>query len=914
MSAKIQAANATELQPATTITKRNFTLPIALGGASGQVAGASQWAFIKLPSPFTGNQLFNIMGGDFDRNGLINVTGQTGLVIGGPSSANSTRRMRWRIGTSNRNSDSMSQFADGTGYLMGWGTANAGSNGTPDWREFIAFCPVGGTPESAVFTHISAHTSSSTTAMLANIGSAIAGAASARTPVGFEYEHVAYIDGDFPWDSLNNRPHHDAIAALAGSGIHPFRTYAELIAQQNAGTLPYANQRSNGDASNPRNGRSEMIFYVPLRSIADLTNQGTGPANTLQKADYNGLTDGFVASTPLIAPPHWTPGTTAPSINDPQLRGFGGAGTRTLSFSGTYDLLNTTALQRRLTYDTSPVNEGAVAGAVVPGFNWSTAGMVLEGGVAICNIQIPYGGPYVLEWRDANDNLVMSAPLGKLVVGLSFEVEGQSGARLAMLTNAANLPLGPNNLGVALPADALGYAFVLNNNEANGASYLQPTPPPATSSIMLPGTTPNVGHGLVECVKEFSRHFPRMPLILKISAVNGIGMDSWNADAFVKFGSVFSASWKYRGTKGAVPGPLAADGAGIMGYSSRLTGGYVDGFITMWTGIEDTKAGRQAWLGHLANYYDANPNPLQIVFPPWRGHREPPDGNATVNNRASSMLFATEADECGPNGVLAPCLPDFVSDNTESLHSASEGPFGPGGGPVSDANKWGQASIGITIGREIARAYNRKIKPSGHPIVGAWFGNPGRTRVVVQLPRQMRTLIDPVSGLPTALSNRFSFSLNNGTAWGTAGFAGQAPDNVVAVTATLHASGWFVFLDRASGAWPETGLRVDWCREWPFGPTEMPDEANAEVMLRGLLYDLQTFRGATNLAVPRGAALCNVPAVGTGQGGVPVAAKGAPTVRSYQKMAGSRTVTFKGKKISTGEIVEKTFTLELEPA
>jgi hypothetical protein len=91
----------------------------------------------------------------------------------------------------------------------------------------------------------------------------------------------------------------------------------------------------------------------------------------------------------------------------------------------------------------------------------------------------------------------------------------------------------------------------------------------------------------------------------------------------------------------------------------------------------------------------------------------------------------------------------------------------------------------------------------------------------------------------------------------------------------------------------------------------MPNEANAEVSLRGLLYDAQTFRGATNLPVPRGGALCNVPAVGTGLGGVPVTTKGAPTIKSYQKMPGSRTVTLRGRKISTGEVVEKTFTLTL---
>ena len=758
----------------------------------------------------------------------------------------------------------MAQLGYSSTALIIDGVINIGTNAAPVWRNFATVCLAGGTPETFVgATATAAAFLSATTIKLFHQVFAAQSTGTSRTPAGLALEHTALVLGDFPWDTVNGRPHHDAIRALAGSGANPFLNYQGLVTAQNAATLPYANLRTEGGAQ----GRGAVELWFSLSTLtAGLVNQGSITSSdlsiTTQASNPNPLET--VAS---IAPAHWAAGIVPPAITVPDVRFVGGRGTRPVIRAGTYDAVGTASLQRRYVYGTGAVNTGAVAGEAVPGFDWATTGITLNAGAFTSTAALPVGGPYTLQVRDAAAPTVEAIPLTDNIVGTVMTLWGQSGAGLALRTGFGATTLGPNLLNVAVASGALGVAMRLNNNEAGGASYLRPAP---ATTVLRQGETPAVGHGFVLAVNEWAQHNPGHPLIVVVPAVNGTSMVDWANDALV----LTSPTWKFMGTK-TVPGAAAADGSGIVGYLALLLDSHVDLHTMMWTpGIADTLAGRAAWTAAIdARFTNAAAAPW-LIFPPWRGHRDLPDLSATVETRADSVAYVTEL---GGRGALGPYWPDIVSDGSGSLHAAhNTSAASPNtGNPVSDGNSVGQGRLGRGIGRAAAWVWERKIKAGAFNIAGAWFVDGGRTQIRVDLSRQVRTLN------AAAMANRFSISTNNGVTWPLAG---------VGFTAALDAGARSVTLTISSGSWAATNVRVDYCREWPSPPSQVADEANAEAALHGLLYDNQVFRGNTNLASPAGNVLASTNRIGAGVAGVGVAAKAAAKLVTSARFAGTRNV------------------------
>lgn len=870
MAIQVGTYQQTDLRLTSFTNKRNFNTALTGGPFSGDVVGHWRAFFVRLPSGYNLlNQRIVMAGADLNGAGSFNngndwTTRIPGGSLGTPT--NIRQRLQLMDATAwtslEGNITTISQIAIGTVYLVVTGVANTGSNASPVWRNFAAICPVGGTPESEVGA------TATTTTFLANTNQRIFEILLPRlttvaSPAGTTMEEVAYCTGDFPWDTANNRPHHDALAALATNGG---LTYETMLAAQNAGTLGYANLRTE----NGGNGKGRLEYRFTLRDLsAGLVNSGAIAGNLSEAGTPGGLT---VVSQ--IAPTQYNP-VVAPAITVPVVRFVGGRGTRPMVRTGTYGG-TTTSLQRRVIYGTSPVNEGAVAGAVVPGFDWSTSGMTLNAGQFTCSVALPVGGPYTLEIRDTNDTGNTAIPLTDNIVGTMVNLWGQSGAALALRMGGNNEPWGPNNLNVAIAANALGYALRLTNIDANGSStYQQPQP---GAAVMRQGTTPAVGHGFALAVNEWNAHHPRHPLAIVVPAINGTAMSDWAANALV----LGSASWRYLGSKVA-PGVSAADGSGVVGYHALLQDSYTDLHLIMWTpGMDPSSTVRANWTAAIDGLFSNSPTAPWLVFPPWRQSRELPDQSSTFVKRNEHVSYVAEL---GARGALAPYWPDVIADGTGSLHSANApSPGGvPSSGPISDANAVGQGRLGRGIGRSIAWYYDRRVKGEPLQIVGAAFTDGSRNVIRVQLPRQMRTL----NG--AALANRFSISLDNGVNFGLVGQAGNG--DATAVTAALASDGRSVTLTRASGAWPATNVRVDYCRDWPFGPTEAVDEANTEALLYGLLYDSQTFRGNTNLATPAGNALASSNLVGAGVAGVAVAAAGgAAALVSTTRLTGARTV------------------------
>lgn len=876
MSIRIQTLGATELRPANTVFKRDYRTAITVGGASGQVVGSYMAAWVKLPSPFTGNQSFNLFGADTDANGLVNETNQSGLQIGGPAASIGPLRMRWRVGTISVNNDGISQLAAGNAYLVLISPAtNIGTNASPAWIQWIAFCAPGGTPETLVVAQNTTLTNSAVQAIISNLFAA-ASTQSTRTPVGFELEHVAYIDGDFPWDTANNptagvtgsgRPHHAAIQALAGAGTNPFLDYAGLVAAQNAGTLPYANLRSNGDTP-ARPGRTAVSFWWKLPNLTTLANAGTGGTNPLVVTNYNSLSGGLTDGSLPLAPAHWSPGAAAPTITSTFDKFIPGRGVQAFTISGTYDAVNTTALERRW----------VLAGTSTPaaGRDWADI-TGISGGTWSLTETVPIGN-YDLVVRDKNTP-ALSATSTDWLSGTRVLLHGQSGMALALRGGPGGGPNGSNNLNIAVASGARGIVFRLDNMYAEGGAGGSYAPPGPSTVALRPGEAPsNCGHGAILLLNEWNSHNPGHPLMICNMAINTHGMDQWTANEVIPDGD---PTWRFMGPATPTP-PGVANGndSGVVSYFAWLLGSRADLHVVPWLpGLSQTPEGRAAYVAAIDTRFFNSPNAPWLSITPWRAHVDTSNNDGasgpTIRNR--HILFA---EELGARGILGPSWMDTVNDFNGSGHSAYNLAIDTPDASafnVSDGNQVGQGRLGRSLGRAFAWVYDRRIKASGPRLVAAYFADGSRIAIVLELARACRTL----NGAALH-AGQFWISTNNGNTFINTGF-----------TAALSADGLRVTLTTTGAAWPATDVRAEVHWRSPFGPIEMPSERNAEASVYGLLYDNQTHRGGTNLGagVRPGNVLQGTCRAGTGSAGVAVTAKAAAKLLATEKFTGSRTIT-----------------------
>jgi hypothetical protein len=859
MAIQVVTQNQSDLRPAATVTKRNFNTALAAGPFSGDVVGHWRAFFVRLPAGHAAsNQRHAIAGHDAAGTGVFTGGGDWVMRLAGGTFSTTAIRQRPQVreassaasawSGSEGDISSVPQLAVDTNAILLAGICNIGTNASPVWRNWAALCPVGGAAASQVgATATTAAYLVGTSQVL--LGQLLGRISSVAPLAGTRLEDYAHANGDFPWDTANNRPHHAAIEALAASGANPFLTYEGLIAAQNAATLPYANCRQ---------GKGELLYRYTLRNLgAGLANSGTAAnGNLAEQGTAGGLTD--AAS---IVPAHWLGG--APAITETFDKFIPGRGARAFTVAGTY-AGGTTALERRW------VLRGTSTPA--PGRDWADI-TGIGGGNWSFTETVPVGN-FDLIVRDKNTPALSTSSLDWLS-GARVVMHGQSGMALSIRSTGG--PNGENTTATAAASGVLGQVVRLDNVLAiNAGTYVKPGP---ALTRINGGTTPVVGQGAVAVMNAWNAINPGVPLQIVNMAINTYGMDDWTSNIAIPAGH---SSWRFLGPLTlAAPGATDGNASGTVNYHAFLCGGYTDLHMIMWTpGMSSTVGaagnligsgtGRAGYVAAVDARFVNSPAAPWLVLPVWRVSDGFSGSDAGSNVRNRHMLFA---DELGATrGIVGPCWADTVADGDNSGHAAN---LGVGGGfGVSDASAVGQGKIGAGMGRAIAWAFDRRVKAHGPRVIGAWWRDDlVRTIIEVELARTARTL-----NAAAIRADQFFISTDGGATFANTGF-----------TVALSPDGTRAALTSTGSAWP-TGTRVDafWSHIWnrPAQP-----ESGAEAGLHGLLHDGQAYRGHTNLATPAGNVLQGVNRQGVGVAGVAVATRGPARLLATERFAGSRTVT-----------------------
>jgi hypothetical protein len=863
MAIRVATQGLTDLRLATAIGKANFTASRSIAGVPG-VRGQWQAYFVRLPSSgMAVNQLFVMAGFDQGGAGNFNFGGDHRLRIGGDSAgsnvASGAMRLRpWpiRVAASYTQpfdfsgaSGSLPQMTTGgtTAWLVIEGIVNTGTDASPVWRGFSAVCPVGGSVSSHSFTTVNATYLSATTGTILGQIFAAAGTGANRTAANTVLEHYALVQGDFPWDTVNDRPHHDVIRALAaGSGASTLYTYDSLQTAQNAGTLPFANLRQ---------GRSDVTHWYKLESLTDLANAGSGGANALTVTNWNSGSGGLVNEASIV-PAHWIT-SVAPTITAPRCRLYGGRGARALTFSGTYVAGVTTALERRfvLRGTTTPV----------AGFDWADIAGI-SGGTWSITATLPPGN-FDLVVRDKNAP-AQSATLEDILVGTMILTHGQSGMELAW-QGSGQPEGGTNNLNITVASGAQGAVITLANQYAGtSGSYSKPA---MLERRMVSGQTPaNVGQGAVLALNQWNLHNPGHPLMIVNMAINGTGMSGWAAnDTILAQTGQGHASWTMLGAV-QEPGVSNAAGSGIVGFYAWHLNQYVDAHILQWhPGIATDEATRDAYVAAVDARFSQNATAPWLLLQPWRGATY---SYAHVVNLKE--LHVQMVARLGERGFLGPHWTDIINDGKAQHAAYNSAPGVPDAtNSVSDGNHVGQARLGRSMGWAIARIWNQEISTQFRILAAWWTDAAVRDQIQIDLGRPARTL----NGAAVR-SDVCWISTDAGTTWANTGF-----------TAALDSTATRLVLTRTGGgSWPAGTTRVDYARDWVDSPLA---ENTVEPLLDGLLYDGFTYRGRVNLATPAGNSLSGTNRGDGSNAGLPVQARGAPRLLAFERMTGARSVT-----------------------
>lgn len=306
MAVRLATVGARDLLLAAPLSKgRNWATAITIDGAANQY-GLWRGIFVQLPTAFDGGQWTTVHGSDVAGFGNYNSGNDYYVSIGTDNNTDVGRRRRAMAAHGSGGlitvqiADTVPQMALGATHLIVDGVSNTSAvPGSPVWVHWLAVCEVG---TSNIFWASAPVVA--TSQPIVGTGGFIArqvferfGTATQRTLPGTIAEHLALAQGNFPWDTANNRPHFDAIAALAGGGAGPFHTYESLVAAQNAGTLGYANLLSS---------KSDLDYWWRLADLAALDNwtgaQSAG-ANAFATDPAGAQTD--VVDHAAIAPAHW---------------------------------------------------------------------------------------------------------------------------------------------------------------------------------------------------------------------------------------------------------------------------------------------------------------------------------------------------------------------------------------------------------------------------------------------------------------------------------------------------------------------------------------------------------------------------------------------------------------------------------
>jgi hypothetical protein len=800
-----------------------LNLKPALTGATGGLA----WGFwIGLPASGMGNNTnYSFIVRDAGNDGTFNGTTDAAFFIGGDSSSQGTSRMRpsWRSATGSgvqQTSDpyrmtTPGQMARSVGYLVVIMAVNTGTTGSPVWQNVITLTPANGTPTHEIMPQGTGFATwlSTATGLINRIFTTV-NTFTNRTPANTVVEHVAVIAGNFPWDAANNRPDYDVLTALA------------------AGDIVW-------DDASVLNGGS-LRDWRKLATTSDLGDYGPLGNGAL-------TIGGTLADASPIAPGLWQGSSSIVIDEGPAGWVFGGRGTRTQTFTGTYTG-SVTALQFRVERNTGTI--ASPVWTLVSGYDWQTAGGTFGSGVwsfSLPGSGLPVGANYRIRVRDAVLTGTEGVTTARWHVGTVCLDLGQSQSQRA------------EEIGRGIRAPISGMACSVARMEGGGRSagpdgvYIQPVI--NTIDLTSPGQT---GGGYMARAVAWWQATGE-PIMFAAMTVEGTNLSQWNNNDTYLGGNGDGFGFPYRGDNVNLPTASSTNGSGIMTMFAQYLGRYYDVALFNW-GTSDSSFEPQNWTtrmgtfrGHLASYF-SNSATAPIVIMPYPRSNGGGQWPFPLELRDMQRAYAKTT----PNTVYGSDILDHIMDNDGSNHP--RGGITDGTNTIREIAGEGAQRAGLTEGRALAVWATAGAVSLGAPVLSdPVFTDANRNVIEAECGQALQTMNS------AALAQLFAVSVNSGSSFTRTGHAATFVGTKVRIT-------------KDSGSWPAGTTHIDYCREMPFQSLRENTEVQAVSLVDGLVYGPpQAWRdgrgmhllpvGGTGLAVGEGNAVAPLAAVVGVRGG-----------------------------------------------
>lgn len=654
------------------------------------------------------------------------------------------------------------------------------------WTLFRAYCPVGGS--ATVGVGAVAPPAGWITSAVPLINQVFSSAAAgAKTPVDTAVDHVVNVRGDFPF-----------------SGGVPDAAIVEALAA-NAATLRY-------DSPSVLAGGA-ILDYRTLTDAADLSDKGPGSRAAA-------VVVGSIATAPAVA--SWMASDAITITERPARWVFGGRGTRTQAFSGTYAGAAPVGFEIKVSsLDT---------GLAIPGWDWGAkapVSVVIAGGnwsLKLAGTGLPIGSRYKFEIRETG------APSRNAATANSFDV----GVRIAGLGQSQYQRMGIHNKTMAPIAGMRAAVMdVINRNAGGGGAYAQPVVDyqPLTAASAT-------GSGYMAMANRWWE-LTGVPLMIINTPTEGTSVREWDTNG--PYGQ-----WTHVGDGVTVPGPVSAGTSGIQTLFAITLERDIDAWMLNW-GTSDlpyaatmvttlTAVLEKATTGLDAIYSNCPAPPILVVPFPRQS------STASIPNIMTMRDTQRAAGKAGGRFKFVGEFHDWVMDNDGGPHPAAMG-----GAPVLEVNWNGSGRGGFSMGQYLAGYFDPAIKRFGPLLLKAVFTDATRNVIEIETGRALRTI-----GGAALKSEIFFVSTDSGATFVNAGF-------------TAAIVGTKIRLTKSAGSWPASDVTVDAIRSLPMNTDGGANggEIAADAWMDGLPFDDQTYRGKGY-----GQHL-----TGVGGTGIPVAAK-----------------------------------------
>jgi uncharacterized phiE125 gp8 family phage protein len=766
---------------------------------TGSTPGLTLGFMVRIPATgFNSNTTYRFGGYDANGDGAYSGGNEAYLTINADASARGAGRARPAFssnaggGNVTGSASSLNYFTNGEqmipgeGYLWLFSVRNIGSSGSPDWRVAWSGGRMGGTAAAQVMPQ---GTSFSSWLSTANpfFRQFFSDLNSWTTPSGSAVENLAVLWHDIPWDGPNDRPDLSVVQQL----LDGTATY-ESASFLNGGTIK---------------------DWRKLANTTDLADYG---ADARAAATIRGtLVDATAIGTGL-----WLGSSSITITEKPSGWVYGGRGSRTQTFSGTYTG-GVTALQFRVERNTGTI--ASPVWTLVSTYDWQTAGGLLGGGnwsFSLPSTGLPVGNDYRIRIRDATLTATEATTANRWHVGTVTLVHGQSQMQIAETAGR----------GIRSPIAGMAASVVRiegGGRNAGPTSYSQPT-----LAVIDLTTASSTGGGYMAMASAYWQATGEANMYLDMT-VEGTGLAQWNNND--AYGNNF-----YRGDNASLPTVGSINGSGIMTMFALFSDRYRDVDIFNW-GTSDTSTwaawtGKMAtYRGHLATYFSNSTSAPMVIMPYPRSN----GGGTLAQNLSLRETQRTYAKGTAATFYGSDIL-DIIMESDGSNHPRAD--ITDVSGATREIAGEGMQRMGLTMGRALAAWATSGSIALGAPVAtAAVFTNPTRNIIEIECNQTLRT----ESG--AALAQLADVSTDSGTSWSRTGF-----------TATL--SGNKLRLTKDTGSWPTGTTRVRYMEALPFqSPTENT-EAAAASLVNGLVYGpVQSWRdgrgmhlqptGATGLSV-----------------------------------------------------------------